>query len=222
MDNKSAFNVSDYDKKVRSVIPFYDDIHDQIIRLANAYFSDKPIDFLDTGCGTGTFAKIALDKLNIRTAVLCDPSEKMLADAEKNLECSDCQFILRGSEEINDCEKYDLITAVQSHHYFSREQREKAVSNCYRALKKGGLFISFENTAPFTDTGKQLLLSRMEQYGREQGRSEDEIKGHSGRYGKEFFPINPSEHLELLRNTGFNTAEIFWLSYLQMGMYAIK
>lgn len=222
MDNKSAFNVSDYDKRVRSVIPFYDDIHDQIYRIADAYFEGRPINLLDTGCGSGTFAKTALEKLNIQEAVLCDPSIKMLEEAKEKLKDYGCDFMLKGSEKIDDCERFDLITAIQSHHYFSREQREKAVRNCYRALKKDGLFISFENTAPFTDIGKQLLIRRIEEYGREQGRSEDEITSHSARYGIEFFPINPVEHLDLLKRCGFKAVEIFWKSYMQMGFYAIK
>ena len=32
-------------------------------------------------------------------------------------------------------------------HYLSENNRESAVKNCYQALKKGGIFFSFENIA---------------------------------------------------------------------------
>ena len=65
MDNKSSFIVNKYDKNVRSVIPFYDEIHSQIISLIQAYYGDEPLAVLDTGCGTGTLAVKAFEALQI-------------------------------------------------------------------------------------------------------------------------------------------------------------
>ena len=47
MDNRSAFNVNQYDENVRRVIPFYDEIYDQIFRLILTYFGGKEISVLD-------------------------------------------------------------------------------------------------------------------------------------------------------------------------------
>lgn len=49
MDNKSAFNVNQYDENVRKVIPFYDEIYQQIFSLIHAYYGDEKISVLDTG-----------------------------------------------------------------------------------------------------------------------------------------------------------------------------
>ena len=43
---------------------------------------------------------------------------------------------------------FDVITAIQSHHYFQKQERKKAVENVYRALKEDGIYISFENVVP--------------------------------------------------------------------------
>ena len=114
------------------------------------------------------------------------------------------------------------MTAIQSHHYFDRARREHAVRNCYNALKPGGLFICFENTAPFSETGKEIMLKRLETYERNAGRPEDEIRQHSQRYDREFFPISLKEHMELLEKTGFKICELLWHSYMQSGFYAIR
>ena len=222
MDNKSAFNVSQYDENVRKVIPLYDEIYQQIFSLINAYCGDKKISVLDTGCGTGTFGLKACECLNLSELVLCDPSEKMLADAKIKLADKPCTFMNIGSENLDFENEFDVVTAIQSHHYFDEATREKAVANCFKALKNGGIFICFENTAPFSETGKNIMLKRLESFGIQAGRTPDEVKSHSARYGKEFFPITISEHLELLNKTGFRISELFWHSYMQSGFYAIK
>ena len=225
MDNKSAFNVSQYDDNVRKVIPFYDEIYNQIFDVIRTYYAqheEKTFSILDTGCGSGTFAVRAYEELKISEMVLCDPSEKMLSDAHNKLRDKDCIYRCIGSENLDYTEKFDIVVAIQSHHYFNREMRERAVTNCFRALKSGGIFIYTENTAPFSETGKSIILKRVENFGINAGRSCEEVRSHSARYNVEYFPLNIAEHLGLLGKTGFETAEIFWHSYMQSGFYAIK
>ena len=222
MDNRSAFSAVSYDDNVRKVIPYYDEIYKQIVGVIKAYFGEKELSFLDTGCGTGAFGETALKELHPLELVLCDPSEKMLADAKKKLAASRCEFVLTGSEELAFESRFDVVTAIQSHHYFDRETREKAVKNCFRALKPGGMFICFENTAPFSELGRGIMLRRLEEFERAAGRTPEQITAHSARYGKEFFPITVKEHLELLGRVGFKSAELLWHSYMQSGFYAVK
>ena len=221
-DNKSAFAVNQYDENVRKVIPFYDEIYEQIFSVINAHCGDKPLAVLDSGCGTGNFGVMALERQNLSELVLCDPSEKMLANARKKLNNQACKYHCIGSEKLDFENRFDVVTAIQSHHYFDRATRVAAVRNCFKALKSGGIFICFENTAPFSETGKELMLKRLETYEIQAGRTPEEVKSHSARYDREFFPITIKEHLELLEKTGFSAAELFWHSYMQSGFYAIK
>ena len=222
IDNKSAFAVNQYDENVRKVIPLYDEIYEQIFSVIQAHCGDKPLVVLDTGCGTGNLGQMALRRLNFSELVLCDPSEKMLADAQGKLKNQVCEFHCVGSEKLDFENRFDVVTAIQSHHYFDRATRETAVRNCFKALKAGGIFICFENTAPFTEYGVSNMLKRLETYEIKAGRTPEEVKSHSARYNREFFPITIKEHLELLKKTGFSTAELFWHSYMQSGFYAVK
>ena len=209
-----------YDENIRKIIPFYDEIHKQILSVIQAYCGDKELSMLDTGCGTGTFALKAFEHLNILELVLCDPSEEMIAEAKKKFD--NHEFIRIGSENLYFENRFDVVTAIQSHHYFDKLTREKAVSNCFKALKSGGIFIYFENTAPFSELGKDLMLKRLETFGFCEGRTFEDVKHHSERYNKEFFPLTISEHLNLLRKMNFKVFELFWHSYMQSGFYAIK
>ncbi len=222
MDNVTPFKVSAYDENVRGVIPFYDELHEQAISVIRAHFKDRKISLLDTGCGTGTFALKALERLDIARLALCDPSENMLADAKAKLAGKSCEFFGYGSEKMQFENEFDVVTAIQSHHYFDRQTREKAVANCFKALKKGGIFIYFENTAPLTEKGKEILLRRLGEYQLSAGRTPVEVDAHLARYGAEYFPINIKEHLQMLENTGFAACELFWASYMQCGFYAVR
>lgn len=222
MSSKTQFTANEYENKIRKVIPYYDEIPNQIFSVIDAYFGEKEISLLDTGCGSGIFAQKAVEKLHLSKLVLCDPSENMLKAAEQKLNGKQCEFRCIGSEQLDYEEEFDVITAIQSHHYFKEEERENAVKNCFRALKNGGIFIYFENTASFTETGRDITLKRVEKFGLNSGRTEKEVSHHTSRYNTEYFPITAEQHIELLRKTGFCTVEMLWYSYLQSGYYGIK
>ena len=65
MDNRSVFNVNQYDENIRKVIPYYDEMYDDIFGLIKAYCGNRPLSILDTGCGTGNFGLKAYDILSI-------------------------------------------------------------------------------------------------------------------------------------------------------------
>lgn len=222
MDNKSYLNSPDYDSDIRKVIPYYDEIHEQIINLVKT-FDFKDMTWLDTGCGSGSFAVKAIENFNISRMMLCDPSEKMLSVSKSKLEKNNsCNFKLCSSQELDFNEEFDVVSAVQSHHYLDINQRKIAIEQCYKALKDNGVFITFENFAPFTERGKEIVLKRIENYGISHGRSLEDVTAHSARYNKEFFPIKITDHLNLLKSCGFKVSEVFWVSYMQAGFYGIK
>ena len=119
-------------------------------------------------------------------------------------------------------EKPDVITAIQCHHYLSREDRTKASKVCYDLLSEGGVYITFENTRPLTEEGITIGKRYWRNFQLSSGRSEEEVEKHLERFDTEYFPITVEEHLKLLRETGFRTVELFWYSYMQAGFYCIK
>ena len=115
-----------------------------------------------------------------------------------------------------------VISAIQCHHYGGDEVRKGAIDTCFRLLERGGLYVTFENIRPDTVRGVEIGLNRWSHFQIEAGRSEQVVKEHRSRFGKNYFPITIADHLELLRVTGFSVVEVFWLSHMQAGFYAIK
>jgi tRNA (cmo5U34)-methyltransferase len=216
-DNTSSHNAGQYDRQIRVTIPHYDDIHEEILNFVKVQYP-HPRTWLDTGCGTGNFIRKAHDIFPDTEFFIADPSEGMLAKAGQTLEGSRCSLVGRcGTADLPGItdRRFDVITAIQCHHYLSREGRREAVYACYSLLNDGGFFITSENIRPFSDEGINRALSSWGAFQRRSGRSEDEVRNHLARFDQEYFPITVTEHLQCFRDAGFPVAEILWISGMQ-------
>ena len=119
-------------------------------------------------------------------------------------------------------EKFDVVTAIQCHHYYDEDGRKKAVKRCYDALKESGIFVVFENIKMSTKESDDIALERWLEFLREHGNTEEDVEMHKVRRGVEVHPITIEEHLKLLKECGFKSVNILWTAYLQAGFWAIK
>lgn len=224
-DNLSAYHANDYDNNISSVLPYYQEFHIQIIDLIQASNNyNHNIQWLDTGCGTGSLAEKIIENFANIHCTLCDPSEKMLAIAKKKLSKyhTRIKFIHTPTQEMQFENKFDIITAVQAHHYLTTENRLKATQKCYQALKENGIYITFENIRLSSDTSDKLVQKRYENFLNSNQKTENEITAYLSRRDSEFFPITIEQHINLLKNCGFKAIDILWASYWQAGFFAIK
>lgn len=223
MSNTTPMKAEEYDMEIEQTIPYYSHFHEQSMNLIESFgfYSGK---WLDTGCGTGAFVEKASKKFNNFEFTLYDPSEEMIIQAQKRLNGNRQvkDFKVLGSEKINNKNEFDIITAIQCHHYLHEDERLVAIQKCYEALKVGGVLITFENFAPNSEEGKEIALRRWGKYQNENGKTQDEVSNHLSRYGKNYFPIRIDEQFKVLKDCGFRNIELFWLSYMQMGIYGVK
>ncbi len=148
----------DYDANISSILPYYSAFHQETINLIKSLPSSPKV-WMDTGCGTGSLVNKAINEFPDTKFLLVDPTEGMLDQARRKLSsypAGRLEFLRASatqelSQELE--EKPDVITAIQCHHYLSREDRARATSVCYDLLKEGGIYITFENTRPLTEEG---------------------------------------------------------------------
>ncbi|MGE5423033.1 MAG: class I SAM-dependent methyltransferase [Ignavibacteriales bacterium] len=224
-DNTTSHIADEYDSKINQTIPYYAMFHKETINTVKVHNSN-PAAWLDAGCGTGTMVLHAIPIFPKTTFTLADPSPQMLAIAREKLsqlDQAEINYLETGTQVLDlPSESFDVITTIQSNHYFDKATRAKAVQNCYRMLKPGGIYITFENIRPITDAGISLGLKRWQEFQMLGGKTSEEARAHVGRFDKEYFPITIEQHLELLRGSGFAVVEIIWAAYMQAGFYAIK
>jgi tRNA (cmo5U34)-methyltransferase len=216
-DNTTSHNSDDYDRQIRRIIPHYDEIHDEILNFIQVQ-CPHPETWLDTGCGTGSFVRKAQEMFPDTEFFIADPSEGMLTKASQTLD--GCQYTVIGSCGTADLpgitrHRFNVITAIQCHHYLSAKARNEAVRACYSLLNDGGFLMSSENIRPFSDEGIARALAYGGAFQRGAGRNDGEVKGHLARFDHEYFPITVTEHMKCYHDAGFPVAEILWLSYMQ-------
>ncbi len=222
-DNLTPIPSAEYDLNINNTIPYYDRFHDETINLVKS-MDIKPKAWLDTGCGTGTLVKKAIEQFKNTCFILADPSSGMLNQAKKKLSSyNNVKFLEPNpSHEIKLKIKPEIVTAILSHHYMGKEERLEAIDSIYNLLDENGIYIMFENISPFTKEGVKIGKKYWKDFQISNGKSHDEVEAHISRFNKEYYPITVEEHLSMLRNTGFITVELFWYSYMQAGFYCIK
>lgn len=92
-------------------------------------------DVLDLGCGTGNLTR-KIRKMTKGKVVGIDPSEGMIKEAKEKSKGLDITFEIKSAEEMDYKNCFDVIFCNSSFQWF--KDPEKAVENCYRALRKGG------------------------------------------------------------------------------------
>jgi len=226
-NNSTPHSANDYDREIIRTLPFYLELHEETIGLVRTVRPDVAT-WLDTGCGTGLLAELAIPAFPGTGFVLADPSSTMLERARERLRHvppGKIRFLDPvGSAELNGemCDPPQVISAIQCHHYGGAEARRAATRSCYAMLEAGGLYITFENIRPATARGVEVGLDRWCAFQIEAGRPPEAVAEHRQRFGRKYFPITVAEHLQLLTDTGFSSVELFRLSHLQAGFYAIK
>jgi len=227
IDNSTPHSSGKYDSEVLRTIPFYRQFHLETIDLIRTIKPDVAV-WIDTGCGTGYLAEQAAPIFPHTRFLLADPSQAMLDLARTRLASFPSENIVfleaLRSEELADAVTVtpQVVSAIQCHHYGSRESRRLATLACQRVLAPGGVYVTFENIRPDTPHGVEIALERWLRFQREAGRSPEDVEEHRRRFDRNYFPIAVAEHLDLLRDTGFTTVGLFWLSQMQAGFYGIK
>lgn len=221
-NREAAFSAERYDREILNTIPYYDEIYNQIADIVSVAFLNKAVSWLDIGCGTGKMAKVALEQCNVEKMICTDHLSAMLAVARQKISSPYVKFLKLPMEGIDYDSQFDVISSILVNHYLTYGERMIAVRNCFNALKEEGIYITFENFAPCDGTMKKLYLKRWEKYQYSKGKSIKECEEHLSRYGTEYFPIAIQEQIRILKACGFGSIEIFWCSYMQVGILARK
>jgi SAM-dependent methyltransferase len=109
---------------------------------------------LDVGCGTGTFIEKLLQNYPRSSFVGVEPSEVAAHKAMEMAAGKPAIEVLRETGEAMNFEsEFDLVYLGES--LYAASDKQAIVSNCYRALKKGGVIAIVEGLLPDDDDGNK-------------------------------------------------------------------
>lgn len=220
-DNTTAHTADEYELEVKRTIPFHGVLLGTAVEAVLTVHA-SPRRWLDSGSGPGALAELAIARSPATEIFLADPSSAMIALARKRLpNLPNDRFLLATSQELPTLAPFDVITAVQCHHYGDMAERERAVRRCHELLAPGGALVVFENVRAETEEGHEWQRARWSEWMRAQGRDDAMLAKLLGREGTAMFPVRVSEHLEMFRRVGFRVIETIWRAYGQAGFLAV-
>ena len=212
---------SDLERGMAKRIVGYEELTKKVSDIINEYVPDPHI-WLDTGCGTGGLIRMNIDRFPKTQFVLADPSSDNIAAAKQLMNGEQrCLYVTNPTDRLNFGDStLDAITAMFCHHYYSDiEDKKRAISNCFRMLKKGGIFITAEHARhDDQDSADAEWISFMTGA----GLPEEFAKEMVARRDKEYYPLTASAYVELLKECGFSKIDVFWSTCSDMGIVARK
>ncbi len=215
-------SAEEYDARIRSTIPRYDALLADALDVA-VHSGVEVKYWVDVGAGTGNMAIMAMARFPKAKFTLLDISSDMLSVAKSKAGEERTVYVHGSSDKMKIADQTaDVVTCIQSNHYYEEEGHAKVLEECYRILRPGGLIIVTENVATRTDRGYGILRSRLKDYLTEKGRSDNAAEGYLDRYGTEFHPHTVEQHLKLMEDAGFTDVEVFYYNYGQIGLYGFR
>ena len=179
-----------------------------------------PKRWLDIGCGCGGSVRRSLESFPNCRFTLVDPMPENIEEVKHTTD-GKCDYIVASSHDLDIPDgTFDVITAILSHHYYSDlSLKEKAVSNCRRMLKNGGVFLYVEHTIYDDQSAKD---AEWRSYMENKGLEETSIQEMFDRRNKVYFPLGKKDHIDMLKRVGFKDIEVFWRSCSDIGFIASR
>ena len=199
--------------------------YEELMRKVSDKISEnvpEPHILLDTGCGTGGLIRSNIGRFPKSQFVLADPSSDNIAIAKQLMNGEQrCLYVTVPTDKLNFGDStLDVVTAMFCHHYYQDiEDKKKAISNCFRMLKKDGLYITSEHVRhDDQESADKEWISFMTGAGLPEEFAIEMIS----RRDREYFPLTESAHIELLKGCGFSEIEVFWSTCSDIGIVARK
>ena len=212
---------SDLERGMAKRIVGYEELMKKVSDLIEEKVPDPRI-WLDTGCGTGGLIRANIKRFPKAQFVLADPSSDNIATAKQLMNGEQrCLYVTVPTDKLNFGDStLDVVTAMFCHHYYSdMDEKKKAIGNCFRMLKKGGIFITAEHTRhEDLESADKEWISFMTGAGLPEEFAIEMVS----RRDKEYFPLSESAYVELLKGCGFSEIEVFWSTCSDIGIIAHK
>jgi tRNA (cmo5U34)-methyltransferase len=205
-----GIQLRDYDRRIRTFIPHYDEMLDTAAALVPSHSAS----ILDLGIGTGVLAARCLRVARKARVTGIDSDRGMLALARRRLRAR--VTLLHGRfEEVAFPRADAVVASLALHHIFTQPGKTAIYRRIYRSLRPGGILV----IADCCPAAERLLRQAQQDdwlrhlrrtYSRTQATKYLRTWRHEDRY----MPLETELHM--LRSCGFHP-EVVW----RRGMFAV-
>ncbi len=203
--------LTEYDKSIRTFIPNYEEMLDEVAKAASLVVGKRKPTILDLGIGTGALSARCLAVMPHADIHGIDEDSDILELARRRLsrKIKGRLDLAHGSFLETPFPRCDAIVAtIALHHIMSIKTKQRLYAKCFLALRTGGVLVSGDCFMP---ENARLDQSYMEKWEAHMRRSypATEAKNFLKAWKKEdtYFPLN--KEMQMLTAVGFQV-EVVW------------
>ncbi|KQV24413.1 tRNA (cmo5U34)-methyltransferase [Rhizobium sp. Root1203] len=224
-----AFNATvanAFDDMVSRSVPYYEEMQRMVCELAQD-FAQPDTNLYDIGCSTAT-TLLTLDGMigSDVQFIGIDNAPDMLDKAAQKIEESgtnrsiDLQVVdLHRGLQI---ENASVVTMLLTLQFVRPLFRERIMKTIYSGLNDHGCLLLIEKLTSEDTTFNRLFIEHYYDFKRRNGYSEIEISKKREALENVLIPYRLDENVQLLKETGFRSVEVFFRWYNFCGIIAVK
>ena len=206
-----------FDKIILKLIPHYTEMINALVLLI-PFKKDEQINVIDLGCGTGTLAQKIKNAFPNSNISCLDIAENMIKLAQnklgKNINCYIGNFY-----EYSFDKKYDVIaSSLALHHLESDEDKKMFYQKIYNALNKNGVFYNADVVLGSNHHLQEIYMAKWKTFMNKNVSLEEINNKWMVNYRAEDRPTSLMNHINWLKDIGFNDVDVVW-KYYNYGVY---
>lgn len=204
------FQVAEYDRIIRTLIPQYETMHAMIVRWCSHVLPSKPT-IIDLGGGTGSLTAAVAEQFPNADIEAWDIDAKMMEVGRHRLARygSRVRMVERSFEEpLPECDA--VVACIALHHIRDLDKKIKVYSNIFRALRSPGIFANGDATMSVDPRTQEATYRLWTEFMMSNGMTEEETRQHFANWRDEDRYFSLQEEFEALKAAGFAQPECFW------------
>jgi len=196
-----------YDEHIELAIPFYREMHKEIVRFVPAGITSMRA--LDLGCGTGKTSAIILQNFPASTVRAIDLFDEMLRHARARLSPFEgrVEYVQGDFRSIPLGGAYDVCVSALAIHHHTPEEKRETFKRIGEALSPAGRFIMIDWTKFESPFVQRLSAAVAEQHARSSVPDEEVVEAWCEHWREKNIPDTVANLVEWLEDAGFAHAE---------------
>ncbi|XAZ20129.1 carboxy-S-adenosyl-L-methionine synthase CmoA (plasmid) [Sinorhizobium sp. B11] len=215
-----------FDDMVSRSVPFYGEMQRMVCELARD-FAQPHSTLYDIGCSTAT-TLLALDHVvdNQLDFVGIDNAPDMLKKAAEKIEESgtnrSIDLVTSDLHRGFTIENASVVTMLLTLQFVRPLFRERVMKTIFNGLKAHGCLLLIEKLTSEDTTFNRLFIDHYYDFKRRNGYSSIEISKKREALENVLIPYRLEENIQLLKEVGFKSTEVFFRWYNFCGIVAVK
>lgn len=215
-----------FDDMVSRSVPFYGEMQRMVCELARD-FAQPHSTLYDIGCSTAT-TLLALDHVvdNQLDFVGIDNAPDMLKKAAEKIEESgtnrSIDLVTSDLHRGFTIENASVVTMLLTLQFVRPLFRERVMKTIFNGLKAHGCLLLIEKLTSEDTTFNRLFIDHYYDFKRRNGYSSIEISKKREALENVLIPYRLEENIQLLKEVGFRSTEVFFRWYNFCGIVAVK